>query len=119
MYKGTSEVLFDIVLHFTKFDYINSRFEKINSLDYVLLQDPKFGVLRKQLSTLQGLIIKKTIRSSADVATHLRKFVSIEDFVGLLKCVQELVTNPSIKYIQQTNRNYNDFVSKYLENIKN
>jgi hypothetical protein len=117
MYKGTSEVLFDFVIHFTKFD--SGRFEKINSLDYLILQDSKFGVLRKQLSTLQGLISKKIIRSSADVATHLRKFVSIEDFVGLLKCVQQVITNPTVNYVRKNNKNYNEFITKYLELITN
>jgi len=117
MYKGTSEVCFDIVHHFTKFDHVNKRFEKINSIDYVFLQDVKFGILRKQLSTLQGLISKKIIKSSSDIATHLRKYVSIEDFIGLLKCIQKVITNPTVNYINKNNKNYNEFVSKYLELI--
>ena len=29
LYKGTAEIMFDIILHFTRFDYKNARFEKI------------------------------------------------------------------------------------------
>lgn len=118
LYKGTAEVLFDIVLHFTKFNYADGRFEKINGTDYETLKDHKFGVLRKQLSTLQGLIAKQTIRSSADIVTHLRKFVSVEDFIGLLGCVQKLYTDLIINYVR-SNKTYKEFVSKYLENINN
>lgn len=121
LYKGTAEVLFNTVLHFTKFDYRNGRFEKINLADYEDLKDHRYGVLRKQLSVLQGLISKQTIRSAHDVVTHLRKYVSIEDFIGLMGCVELLSLNAEIphKYIRITNKKYNLFLSKYLENIKN
>jgi hypothetical protein len=119
LHKGTSEVLFEIICHFTDFDHVNKRFHKKNLSDYEYLKSHKFGVLRKQLSTLQGLISKQTIRSSADIATHLRKYVSVEDFIGLLGCVEHMIMDKSINYIQPTSKNYKEFVSKYLELISN
>jgi len=119
LYKGTAELLFDIVLHFTRFDNANGRFEKINSGDYALFQASKFGVLRKQLSSLQGLISKQKIRSGSDIITHLRVFVSVEDFIGLLGSIQVLLEDQSVKYIKRSNKIYKDFLDRYLENIRN
>ncbi len=119
LYKGTAEGLFDITTHFSKFDYENGRFEKINSSDYSVLQGGKFGVLRKQLSALQGLVSKKKIRSGSDIINHLRKYVSVEDFIGLLGSMQLLLEDDTVGYIKKSNRNYKEFVDKYLENIRN
>jgi hypothetical protein len=118
LYKGTAEVLFNTVLHFTKFDYRNSQFEKINIQDYEVLKDPRYAVLRKQLSTLQGLVSKQTIRSASDVVTHLRKYVSVEDFIGLMGCIEALEADESVKYVRITNKKYKMFLSYYLESIK-
>ncbi len=119
LYKGTAEVLYDITTHFTKFDYVEGRFEKINSADYLVLQASQFGVLRKQLSTLQGLVSKQKIRSGSDIINHLRKYVSVEDFIGLLGSIQLLIQDQTIGYIKKSNKTYKQFVDKYLENIKN
>jgi hypothetical protein len=119
LYKGTAEALFDIVIHFTSFDHVNLRFEKINSADYSVLQSTKFGVLRKQLSALQGLVSKQKIRSGSDIISHLRKYVSVEDFIGLLGSIQLLLEDQTIKYIKRSNKVYKDFLDRYLENIRN
>lgn len=119
LYKGTAEFMFGVVLHFTKFDYKNSRFEKINASDYELLKNQKYGLIRKQLSTLQGLVSKQTIKSASDIVTHLRKYVSIEDFIGLMSCVEALDSEPSVGFNCSTNKKYRMFLSKYLENLKN
>jgi hypothetical protein len=119
LYKGTADMLFTIVMYFTKFDYKNGKFQKINGEDYELIKLPKYGILRKQIATLQNLINKHTIRTSYDVIIHLKRYVSIEDFVGLMRCMEMLVNNEEIMYIKRTNRTYLNFLSKYLENIKN
>ncbi len=119
LYKGTAEALFDITTHFTRFDHANMRFEKINSLDYSVLQASKFGVLRKQLSALQGLVSKQKIRSGSDIISHLRKYVSVEDFIGLLGSIQVLLEDPTVKYIRKSSKTYKEFLDKYLENIRN
>jgi len=119
LYKGTAEALFDITIHFTRFDHANQRFEKINSADYSVLQDSKFGVLRKQLSVLQGLVSKQKIRSGSDIIGHLRKYISVEDFIGLLGSIQQLFEDQSVKYIKRSNKVYKEFLNKYLDNIRN
>ena len=118
LYKGTADQMYNIVVHFTYFNHKNNLFEKINSHDYELIKNSKYKVLRKQLSTLQSLILKQTINSASDVITHLRKYVSVEDFVGLMGCIEGLGNEPSVKYLSNTNKKYKQFLLKYLENIK-
>lgn len=119
LYKGTAEALYNIVTHFTRFGDVEGRFEKIHSEDYADIQASKFGVLRKQLSVLQGLVSKKKIRSGSDIVSHLRKYVSVEDFIGLLGSIQLLQDNPSIKWFRVSNKVFKQFLDKYLENIRN
>jgi hypothetical protein len=119
LYKTSAEILFDIVMHFTKFNYRSNNFEKINNQDYEILKERSYSVLRKQLSILQGLILKYTVRNSADITTHLRKYVSIEDFIGLLSSVNKLIKDDTCRYIRTTNRNFAVFSEIFLSNIKN
>jgi hypothetical protein len=119
LYKGCSEILFDVIMHFTQFNYISNNFVKINSQDYENLKNIKYAVLRKQLSVLQGLILKKKITSSVDIIRHLRKYVSVEDFIGLLSCLNNLIKETDNAYIKHVNKNYLSFSQVYLDNIKN
>ena len=116
LYKESSEIMFDIVMHFTQFNYSVNNFEKINSQDYEKLKQGKYSVLRKQLSVLQGLILKNILKSSGDVINHLRKYLTVEDFIGLLKCLQSLLKD-KVSYIKHKNQNYLLFLDFYLDKL--
>jgi hypothetical protein len=118
LYKTSAEMLFDIVMHFTRFNYRLNNFEKINSQDYEMLKESSYSVLRKQLSVLQGLVSRLTIKNSGDIVTHLRKYVSVEDFIGLLNSVNSLIKNRTCNYIRSTNKNFPVFSEIFLSNIK-
>lgn len=116
LYKESSDIMFDIVMHFTKFNYSSNNFEKTNSQDYEKLKQGKYSVLRKQLSVLQGLVLKQILKSSGDVVNHLRKHLSVEDFIGLLKCLQSLIKD-KVSYIKFKNHNYLVFLDFYLDKL--
>ena len=116
LYKESSDIMFDIVMHFTKFNYSSNNFEKTNSQDYEKLKQGKYSVLRKQLSVLQGLILKQILKSSGDLVNHLRKHLTVEDFIGLLKCLQSLLKD-KVSYIKYKNQNYLLFLDFYLDKL--
>jgi hypothetical protein len=116
LYQESSDIMFNIVMHFTKFNYSLNNFEKTNSQDYEKLKQGKYSVLRKQLSVLQGLVLKQILKSSGDVVNHLRKHLTVEDFIGLLKCLQSLIKD-KVSYIKFKNHNYLVFLDFYLDKL--
>ena len=116
LYKESSEIMFNIVMHFTQFNFSINNFEKINSQDYEKLKQVQYSVLRKQLSVLQGLILKQILKSSGDIINHLRKHSTVEDFIGLLKCLQSLLKD-KVSYIKYKNQNYLLFLDFYLDKL--
>lgn len=116
LYKGTSQCMYNLVMHFTDFNFETKTYIKINKSDYELISNSKHGVLRKQITVLQNLINKQTIKSSTNIITHLRKYVRVEDMVGLLGSMSLLMSET--KLINYSNNYYQNFVNIYLEQLR-
>ena len=117
LHKESAEIMFDIIMHFTQFNNSLHNFEKINLQDYENLKQTQYSVLRKQISVLQGLISKQILKSSGDIIKHLRKHITVEDFIGLLRCMKNLLKD-KVTYIKNRNKNYILFLDMYLDNVK-
>lgn len=115
LHKEVADILFNIIMHFTTFDYISKTFNKINTADYEIFKDKKFSVLRKQLAVLQNLILKNKIRTATDIILHLKKYVTVEEFIGLLKCLRLFLMIKQTSYIKRPSKNYSSFSYAYLQ----
>ena len=117
LFKGTAETLFNLVMHFTRFDFSAKTYTKINGPDYEIIKNLKYGSLRKQISVLQNLINKQVLKTSVHLITHLRKYVSVQDFVGLLSAISMLMKDTTI--IKVSDKYYSAYINLYLEQLNN
>lgn len=115
LFKGTGENLYNIINHFTHFNHDTKTYTKINELDYQKLTDYRYQILRKQISILQNLINKNIIRSSTNIITHIKKYISVEDFANLLRSMYYLITET--KLITPSNKYYLKYLNLFLERI--
>lgn len=117
LFKGTAETLFNLVMHFTRFNFETKTYSKINGEDYEIIKNLKYGALRKQITILQTLINKQVLKTSVHLISHLRRYVSVQDFVGLLGAINLLIKDTNI--IKTTDRYYIAYVNMYLEQLDN
>jgi hypothetical protein len=117
LFKGTSDLLLNIVMYYTNFDTVNKRYTKINEDNYKKLENKKYNILKKQITILQTLINKNIIKNSADIITHIRNYVPVEDIIGLFIGIKELLLETDIFKI--SNKYYSIYLNILLEKINN
>lgn len=83
LYKETASLLMNLVTHFTVFK--GDTYVKINSDDYSLMNEPEYNIIKKQLTILQNLVKKNTIINVDGIVSHLRKYVTIHQFIKIIK----------------------------------
>ena len=115
LYKETAKVLMDMVLHFTEFDYEKQSFTKINTMDYEVMDDMKYNIIKKQIATLQNLVRLNKITDSTGIISHLRKFVTVTQFVNILRGLDSLKIMTFCKF---DNKYYESYVTLLLSELK-
>ena len=69
----------------------------------------------QKLTILQNLIIKQKIKTATDIVSHLRKYVSVEDMIGLMMSINSILKQTN--YIRTGNHFYTKYLELYLELI--
>ena len=117
LFKGTAENLYNLLLYFTDFNHQTHTYIKKNDVCYKKLTDYKYQMLRKQISILQNLINKEIIKSADNLITHLKKHLTVEQFVNLLKAMYHLINETDL--IIPSNKYYKKYLDLFLEKIEN
>ena len=112
LYRESASLLMNLVMHFTKFE--GNTFTKINSEDYEKMNSHVFNNIKKQIATLQSLIRIGTIHNTNGIVTHLRKHVSVYQFVHVLKGIQALNNYDFCEITDEYYENYLNFLINQL-----
>jgi len=115
IFKYTAEALFDLVVKFTIFNFTDNTYVKINSDEYEVLKAIECSALRKQIAVLQTLVSKMKIRNSSNIINHLRRHVSVEDFVNIMHGIKYLLKNT--RMIKSTNTFFSKYINIYIKQL--
>lgn len=112
LYKHTSQLLMNIVLHFTDFDFEKQSFSKKNDEDYKKLNVHTYSILKKQMSLLQYLFRTKRFTKVEQICRHLRNNLKPNEFVKLLKSIVDI---KSINVFNYPESFYSAYANRFIE----
>lgn len=112
LYKESASLLLQLVSHFTEFR--GDAFIKVNCDDYNEMDNYIYSGVKKQIATIQVLWRNGTIYDSNSVLTYLRKHVSVQQFVHLLKGIRALDKFDFFEIKNKYYKNYLHFLIKQL-----
>lgn len=93
LYQQTGQILVKILLHFTEFDFDTHTFIKKNLDKYELIKSHEHSSLRRCISTLQNMFRVQKIKTVNHVTNYLRTYLSIREFVHIIKSIKTLENN--------------------------
>ena len=106
LYKRTATTLMNLINHFTDFDHANNSFTKKNTKDYQKLS----AILGQQIAVFQGLIRKGTIRTASNAVSHLRKYVTTNQFINIIKAINDIKDESFCNINDEYYQNYVTFL---------
>lgn len=116
LFKESSNMIYNLIINFTDFDFANNRFEKKKNDEFMILNNSECNTLKKQISIMQNLIIKKVIKNTNDIINHLRNHITVYNFVDMLYGIRFLLDK---KMIKNSNKYYIKFINLLIEKIEN
>lgn len=114
LYKETATIMLELVTHFTTFE--NERYIKINGDDYDLMDNSVYNNVKKQIAVLQNLVNCGIITNTNGIVTHMRKHVSVYEFIHVIKGILALQQFDFFTINNTYYINYSDFLMNEIRN---